>query len=688
LSDEKKTLGSGFAAAGRNVWAKALGILGGMILSAGLGLILLTTSLGHGIRAASYDLPFEWHSWRSWRSPQEVEMVYLDDASYQQLHQKYTEPWSRAILTRLVKRMTADGARALVFDVIFSDTLDPAVDQQFAEALSENGRVIIAFDRVIGYYNGRAGQQAETKTMPVLQLFNEHAADLGATALFPEDGAYMRQYQPTFASEQSNSLAWATALLVEPSFNESNSLRHTPFWLNYYGPEFALPSVSLYKAVADNDPNVPPGFFRNKVVFVGAKLQTGLASERKDEYSTPYSYLPDSRWMTGVAIHATALLNLIRGDYLRELPWWVNRILIIFFGILFGGGLALCRPLWAVVMGLLAILPVAYANYYAFDHYHYWFPWLIVAAVQIPVAIVWSVTYNSIRLHVEKKLVEQTWGLYVSPKLVKKFAANPKLMKPGAEKQLLTILFTDIADFTSISEGMDSDELARLMNVYFQRAVQNCIHATDGTVVKYIGDAIFAFWNAPDPQEDHAYRACETALRFGALSTQQINGRELVTRLGLHTGVANVGNFGSDQRFDYTAIGENINLASRMEGLNKFLGTRILLTGETQKEVASRVVTRYLGLFRLKGFERAVAVYELAGFLEQEAETRPLRECFAAALGRFAQQDFAGAEKAFRRALEFSPTDGPAQFYLEQIQELRGWALPADWNGEITLKDK
>jgi adenylate cyclase len=392
--------------------------------------------------------------------------------------------------------------------------------------------------------------------------------------------------------------------------------------------------------------------------------------------------------MTGVAIHATAFLNLLRGDFLRELPWWLNRASIVAVGVLFGGGLVLCPPLWAVVIGLFSIFPIAYANYYAFDQHHYWFPWLIVVAVQIPVAIVWSVTYNSIRLHVEKKLVEQTWGLYVSPKLVKKFAANPKLMKPGAEKQLLTVLFTDIADFTSISEGLDSDELARLMNVYFQRAVQNCIHTTDGTVVKYIGDAIFAFWNAPDPQEDHAYRACETALRFRALSRQQINGRELITRLGLHTGVANVGNFGSDQRFDYTAIGENINLASRMEGLNKYLGTRVLLTGETQKEVASRVVTRYLGLFRLKGFERAVAVYELAGFLEQEPETRPLRECFAAALEKFVKQDFAGAEKAFRRALEISPTDGPAQFYLEQIQELRGWALPADWNGEITLKDK
>jgi adenylate cyclase len=177
-------------------------------------------------------------------------------------------------------------------------------------------------------------------------------------------------------------------------------------------------------------------------------------------------------------------------------------------------------------------------------------------------------------------------------------------------------------------------------------------------------------------------------LRFRALKAQQANGRELVTRIGLHTGVANVGNFGSTARVDYTAIGESINLASRMEGLNKYLGTRVLITADTQKEVGPRLVTRYLGLFRLKGFERAIGVYELIAYPEQEAASRPLRESFALALDQFAKRDFAAAEAAFRRALETSAADGPSKFYLEQILELRNAVLPPDWKGEITLKDK
>jgi adenylate cyclase len=235
---------------------------------------------------------------------------------------------------------------------------------------------------------------------------------------------------------------------------------------------------------------------------------------------------------------------------------------------------------------------------------------------------------------------------------------------------------------------MDSDDLARLMNEYFQSAVHNCIHATDGTVVKYIGDAIFAFWNAPDLQGDHSYRACEAALRFRDQAAQHINNTELITRIGLHTGVANVGNFGSNTRVDYTAIGENINLASRMEGLNKYLGTRVLITSDTQQVAGGKLVTRYLGLFRLKGFEKAVGVHELSGRVEQEAESRELRERFAKALAALGTKDFDAAEAAFRHVLEISPKDGPSEFYLEQLEELRGETLPAEWKGEITLKDK
>ncbi len=342
----------------------------------------------------------------------------------------------------------------------------------------------------------------------------------------------------------------------------------------------------------------------------------------------------------------------------------------------------------ASIISLLLAISVAVTNYVMFIHFHAWFAWEIIVLAQLPLAWVFSVATNSVQLYVEKQKVEQSLALYLSPKLVKQFAKDPTLLKPGAKKQLLTILFSDIAGFTTISEGMDSDHLALAMNAYFQTAVQNCIFSTDGTVVKYIGDAIFAFWNAPESQGDHSYRACEAALLFRDQPPQYMNDKELITRIGLHTGVANVGNFGSMTRVDYTALGENINLASRMEGLNKYLGTRVLITTETQEVAGPKIVTRYLGLFRLKGFERAVGVHELSGRVEEEAESRELRERFAKALAVLATKDFTAAEAAFRHVLEISPEDGPSKFYLEQIEELRNETLPDDWKGEITLKDK
>jgi adenylate cyclase len=226
------------------------------------------------------------------------------------------------------------------------------------------------------------------------------------------------------------------------------------------------------------------------------------------------------------------------------------------------------------------------------------------------------------------------------------------------------------------------------MNGYFQTAVAECIHPTDGTIVKYIGDAIFAFWNAPDLQADHPLRACEAALRFRDQPPQFMNGRRLVTLIGLHTGVANVGNFGSTTRVDYTALGENINLASRMEGLNRYLGTEALLTAETHAGVEGRFATRFLGKFRLKGFARSVGVFELAGRAEQAAGLRPLHEAFAAALELFQQKNFTGAEAAFRKALEIGPGDGPSGFYLKHIAALRKHPAPENWRGEVELKEK
>ena len=233
---------------------------------------------------------------------------------------------------------------------------------------------------------------------------------------------------------------------------------------------------------------------------------------------------------------------------------------------------------------------------------------------------------------------------------------------------------------------MDPDELARLMNDYFQAAVSGCIHPTDGTVVRYIGDAIFAFWNAPEPQPDHAVRACEAALRFREQGKEKVRGIKLVTRIGLHTGVANVGNFGSETHVDYTAIGESVNLAARLESLNKYLGTSVLISGATKQEIGNHISTRYMGRFRLKGFENSVEVYEIIG--GSSTANPSSNDDFACGLEAFRRRDFIAAQSAFSRALEAKPQDGPANFYSRHVTQLMGQKLPDNWKGEVELKEK
>ncbi len=322
-----------------------------------------------------------------------------------------------------------------------------------------------------------------------------------------------------------------------------------------------------------------------------------------------------------------------------------------------------------------------------FAHQRIWFPWL-VAIVPIFVALSWSVLFNSIQLYVQKRLLEQTLSVHLHPRLVAKYAKHPEFLKPGAEKLRLTFLFSDIANFTMISEKMDGDELARMMNDYFRPAVDNCIHATEGCVVKFIGDAIFAFWNAPDSQLDHASRACKAALLFRDQSKISVRGRNLHTRIGLHTGEARVGNFGSEERVDYTAIGESVNLASRLEGLNKHLGTDCLISGATRAEVGDAFVTRKLGEFQLKGFAGFVQVYELIGFPEQAEATKPWREAFEEALENYEQRNLEFAAMGFKRVLELKPEDGPATFYLDRISELSRQELPEDWATQTVIKEK
>ncbi len=667
-----------------------------VLLPALLGFALMA-KLESGPRSLSYDLLLAARG----RIPvTNAVVVYLDEESHARLGQSLNEPWKRSLHADLVDRMTDAGAAGVVFDIVFIENrfANPVDDDLLAKAIQRNGRVVLAAG-----FHYEAGQTNRDPLMDLPMASLRRAANRrwGHAQMVPSEDQVVRQHPPNYAAESTNklSLSWRAAGLLEAPVTQATNLNELVArssagerWLNYYGPAYHLARTPFFAALNTN--LTSDEFFRNKLVFIGASTLTRYSGERKDSYRTPFGLLvsdddDQSKFIAGVEIQATAALNLIRGDWLTRPPARLEQWLYTALGALAGLGLFLLRPGRASMLAGGVMLLLCVNAYVLFVGWHLWTSWLVLL-IMVFAAWLYSITVNSVRLFLRTQLLLQTLSSYLSPKLARKFAGEraEELMRVGATKHEVTIFFSDIAGFTTISEGLDPDALAHMMNQYFETAVGQCVFPTDGTVVKFIGDAIFAIWNAPDPQSDHAWRACDAALRFRQQTVQENNGRKLITRIGLHTGEANVGNFGSRERFDYTAFGENINLASRMEGLNKYLGTLTLLTSATHSQVEGRFLTRYLGRFVLKGFEKAVEVYELVGRAEDAPAFGDLHAAFATALAAFKAGDQAVSARGFEAIAARWPDDGPTKFYLRTLAELLADPSIARPNGEVELREK
>jgi adenylate cyclase len=646
-----------------------------------LSLLFHGSFIGERLIRASYDIPLSLKK-NKWVTPEDVIIVYEDPGSHEELKQRFDAAWDRKVHAKLLRKLKEDGSRAVIFDIVFDQpSPNPDDDVVFAAAIREHGKVVIG-DHFLAIGEKQGGAVGTTSVHPI-PILATNAAAIGLVEVFQDLDVVVRMlysgHSQGLGGDELASFTWRAAQIDGAPVTKEPNAHLKSRWLNYYGPPEQIASVSYSRAIN----HTPPGFFKDKLVLVGVAPDISFTGAGKDTFNNPM--FAGRPLFAGVEIHATALANLVRSQWLRRADTPFEAVAFAITGLLLGFGLIRLRPVLATMAAVAAVVLLFAFAYIEVVYLRFWFPWLIIALVQLPVAWIWSVIFHWVKSMMEKQFLEQSLSMYLSPKLVKKFSRDRDvgLLKPGAVKQKLTIIFSDIASFTSISEGMDSDELAKMMNEYFQGAVGKCIHATDGTVVKYIGDAIFAFWNAPEPQGDHAVRACEAALRFREMSAQEVRGKKLITRIGLHTGTANVGNFGSETRVDYTAIGEDVNLASRMEGLNKYLGTTVLMTGAVKAEIGDKFATRFLGRFQLKGFERAVEVYELLGSGSPATNGE-----FAHAIEFFTKRDLVSAENAFTRITQKDPNDGPAQFYLKHLAELRGHELPPNWHGEVELKEK
>ena len=289
----------------------------------------------------------------------------------------------------------------------------------------------------------------------------------------------------------------------------------------------------------------------------------------------------------------------------------------------------------------------------------------------------------------ERERIKTTFKKYLSPDVVEYLLAHPEAQHPGGERRRLTVMFSDLVGFTSLSEKLPPEEVVRILNTYLA-AVSERVLARGGMVDKFVGDAIMCFFGAPVPLPDHPVRACQAALdhlaALEALSPNWKSGTwpELGVRIGINTGDMLVGNIGSEQFQDFTVMGDAVNLASRLEGANKDYHTRILATEAVQAETGRAFTWRELDLVRMVGRAQAVRIFELCGEADCLAGApgrRAAHERYAEGLAALRARDFAGAAAAFAAALAADPGDGPAAVMLERARAYLEAPPPADWDG-------
>jgi adenylate cyclase len=460
--------------------------------------------------------------------------------------------------------------------------------------------------------------------------------------------------------------------------------------INYTGPYRTYRQYSMWDVISGL---APADAFRDKIVLVG-----GTALAIGDIRNTPFAN-QDAVFM-GVEVHANIIDNLLHSEdkgrgFLQRTAYeeMADIGFILLFGLGFGFLCSRITPLYSTVLVLLALAAYGWFVYFGFARNGQWFSFVIPAgALAANYAAITSV--RMIREEREKRKIRKTFSQYLSPGVIDLIEKDPeKYIRTGGEMKELTVLFSDIRGFTALSESLTPNELVLLLNEYFGQ-MTDIIFATDGTLDKYIGDAIMAFWGSPYPQADHAFRSCSSALQM-VRGLAQLNAKwqavghpPISTGIGLNTGLVNVGNMGSARRLSWTVMGDNVNLASRLEGITKEYHAPLIISEATYRQVASQFVCRELDKIRAKGKNQPVTIYELLDVGAERSKYAELLAHFEQALLAYRAQDWGSAAAGFASILEKFPNDGPTQVFLERTLEFSQAAPQTEWDGVYVMKTK
>ena len=686
-----------------------------------------------------------------YRGPQppsgQVVIVAIDDAS---IESQGRWPWPRDAMARLLRAISAAQPRVVGFDIVQAEptrpldfsalrsrlqnvdertkdalgqALDalPGDDRTLADAVRDSGRTVLGyyfdFSRElpasstavkVSTYNavrsspsGRGERRIKNPTVAVGNLpeLTAAARGTGYVNFLPDVGdGYLRRVPLAMHYQDKYALPLALAMLQVAEPERQLVLAFEDFGveavkagpatipvdedgrlaLNFRGPGKTFAYVSAADVLSGR---VAPERLAGKFVLVGVTA-TGVVDVRPTAFDGLFP---------GVEMQATALDNMLAGDALVQPRWAV----LVEIGAML---------LFVMVLGFLlgsardaiggAFAAACLAGYLGGSQWLFLRTGIPLGLVFPAMAIV--LTYSIVNVHLflvaegARRRTREAFSRYLNPELARIASENPSMLKLGGDKRELTILFSDIRGFTSISEGLAPETLVELLNAYLT-VMTDVVFDHEGTLDKYIGDAILAVWGAPLPQPDHARRACSTALAMvDALEKVSELSRthgwpRLDMGIGLHTGEMIVGNMGSTQHLSYTVVGDNVNLGSRLEGLTRIYNVHVLASEATVIAAGDGFASRELDLVAVKGRSQPVRIFELTA--RGDGAVRSVDQ-FAAGLGAYRRRDWNGALARFEAVLKDRPDDGPSKLYMRRCRDFAQSEPPPDWQGVTVMETK
>jgi adenylate cyclase len=617
-------------------------------------------------------------------------IVSLDENSYSFLGVPLNSGWPRKYHAILLDQLAALGAKRVLFDILFTSPSSEEEDRMFAASIAKLP-VVLGVDSKQSFEMG----SIITRQEPPLPILKNAAQKVGLVG-FKEDFGFVRTF---YRHNNVRGLENLPNLSQAALDNYPHGLPGQYDHLNYYGPESTIPSIPV-KDILSLVPGVDPlgdpplelkkqafdklrSQIEGRTVFVGLKLFTELGAAQKDSYRTPFEKLGGT---FGVEIHATATSNIAYGTWLKKLSPTSEGITLLFLSIFLSTLTFRLRPDAAGALVVISIAVWIVVSYLAFT-YNLLLPGITLFAGTLPPVYLASTLYYYYTTRKSQLQTKKAFEFYLSPEMAEEVAKNPAAIALGGKGEYATAVFTDIAGFTTITETMSPEQVSEMLNAYFSE-VMDVIFPLKGTLIKFIGDAVFALWGAPLKVPDHALKACQAALAIQEEVEKFNNSNRfpaLRTRIGVHTGSMVVGNLGSHRRFDFTAIGDSVNLASRVEGVNKYFGTTILITDTVNRELKGQLPTLLLGSIAVAGKNESISLFNLTRTPFPETVVKKWEKVLRDFQFRRWDQALDGINSVISEAPALSTA---AELYRELIEEYKVTPPPEEWNGTVSFSKK